>query len=212
MAGYIGSKASVTQVDSYTRTDADAEFVQVSGDTMTGDLSVTGAVTAEDITLSSGALNGVTSSNTFKRVVQAGVIGDSTNYTTTTTSAYAAAGPYVTITPQSSGNTKLIGVFTADLRSSVSAATTDAGTLCVLKYYNGSSYVSTGVTQTPLIASSLTGTAVLDDAISIPFELSNAQRRSDNGTWLVRLYFSCTYSSNLSTIYAGDVIFWEVDE
>jgi len=39
MAGYIGSKASVTQVDGYNRTDADAEFVQVSGDTMTGDLS-----------------------------------------------------------------------------------------------------------------------------------------------------------------------------
>ena len=42
MAGYIGSKASVTQVDGYNRTEADNEFVQVTGDTMTGDLSVTG--------------------------------------------------------------------------------------------------------------------------------------------------------------------------
>lgn len=39
MAGYIGSKASVTQVDGYRRSEADAEFVQVSGDTMTGDLN-----------------------------------------------------------------------------------------------------------------------------------------------------------------------------
>ena len=39
MAGYIGSKASVTQVDGYNRTEADAEFVQVTGDTMSGNLS-----------------------------------------------------------------------------------------------------------------------------------------------------------------------------
>lgn len=39
MAGYIGSKASATLVDGYTRTGADAEFVNLSGDTMSGDLS-----------------------------------------------------------------------------------------------------------------------------------------------------------------------------
>jgi hypothetical protein len=275
MAGYIGSKASVTQVDGYTRTEADAEFVQVAGDTMTGDLSVTGTVkstvsttgdnsfqavsagggnfriypddattanptwlhqsnssedqawsiggvermrleangtlTATDVTLSSGALNGVTSSDTFKRVVQAGVVDDFTDYTTTTTSAYAASGPYVTITPQSPGNTKLIGVFSVDLRSSVSAATMDAGTLLRLRYYNGSSYVNTGGARGPLIASNLAGNATLDDEISIPFQLSNSARRSDTGDWLIRAFFSCTYANNSSTIYTGSVIFWEVD-
>ena len=39
MAGYIGSKSSVTQVDGYTEAEADAEFVTKTGDTMTGDLS-----------------------------------------------------------------------------------------------------------------------------------------------------------------------------
>jgi hypothetical protein len=40
MGGYIGTKASVVQVDGYNRTEADAEFVQVTGDTMTGALNV----------------------------------------------------------------------------------------------------------------------------------------------------------------------------
>jgi len=35
MAGYIGSKTSVTQVDGYNRTEADAEFVSKDGDTIT---------------------------------------------------------------------------------------------------------------------------------------------------------------------------------
>jgi hypothetical protein len=283
MAGYIGSKASITQVDGYNRTEADAEFVQVAGDTMTGDLSFgdndkaifgagsdlqlyhngsnsyldevgtghlfvrannlrlsnadnsqyyliadnsgfvklnyAGATklattsTGVDVTgtITANALNGVTSSNTFKRVVQAGVVDDFTDYTTTTTSAYAAAGPFVSITPQSAGNTKLIGVFSADLRSSVSVNTTDAGTPVRLKYYNGSSYVNTGGVRTPLIASNLAGNVTLDQEISIPFQLNNSQRRSDTGDWLIRLYFSAQYANNTSTVYTGTVIFWEVD-
>ena len=39
MAGYIGSKSSVTQVDGYSEAEADAEFVTKTGDTMSGDLS-----------------------------------------------------------------------------------------------------------------------------------------------------------------------------
>ena len=39
MAGYIGSKSSVTQVDGYSEAEADAEFVTKTGDTMTGNLS-----------------------------------------------------------------------------------------------------------------------------------------------------------------------------
>ena len=45
MAGYIGSKASVTQVDGYNRTEADDRYVNASGDTMTGDLLLGGART-----------------------------------------------------------------------------------------------------------------------------------------------------------------------
>jgi hypothetical protein len=51
MAGYIGSKASVTQVDGYNRAEADAEFVDVTGDTMTGALAVNGNLTVDTNTL-----------------------------------------------------------------------------------------------------------------------------------------------------------------
>ena len=40
MAGYIGSKSSVTLVDGYTEAEADAEFVTKTGDSMTGNLSL----------------------------------------------------------------------------------------------------------------------------------------------------------------------------
>jgi hypothetical protein len=40
MAGYIGSKSSVTQVDGYSEAEADAEFVTKTGDSMTGNLSL----------------------------------------------------------------------------------------------------------------------------------------------------------------------------
>ena len=47
MAGYIGSKSSVTLVDGYTEAEADAEFVTKTGDTMTGDLTVGGNILVE---------------------------------------------------------------------------------------------------------------------------------------------------------------------
>jgi hypothetical protein len=40
MAGYIGKSQGVTQVDGYNRTEADDRYVNASGDTMTGTLSV----------------------------------------------------------------------------------------------------------------------------------------------------------------------------
>jgi hypothetical protein len=51
MAGYIGAKQGVTQVDGYNRSEADAEFVQVTGDTMTGALAVNGNFTVDTDTL-----------------------------------------------------------------------------------------------------------------------------------------------------------------
>ena len=57
MSGYIGSKSSVTQVDGYNRTEADAEFVAKAGDTMTGPLNVTGTVTADGLTLGANNAN-----------------------------------------------------------------------------------------------------------------------------------------------------------
>ena len=55
MSGYIGSKSSVTLVDGYNQTEADAEFVAKAGDTMTGPLSVTGTVTADGLLVDGSA-------------------------------------------------------------------------------------------------------------------------------------------------------------
>jgi hypothetical protein len=57
MAGYIGSKSSVTQVDGYSEAEADAEFVTKTGDTMSGNLDVTGTVTADGLGVVSSGTN-----------------------------------------------------------------------------------------------------------------------------------------------------------
>ena len=51
MAGYIGSKSSVTLVDGYTEAEADAEFVAITGDSMTGGLTITTADNTNQLTL-----------------------------------------------------------------------------------------------------------------------------------------------------------------
>ena len=58
MAGYIGSKSpSVTQVDGYSEAEADAEFVTKTGDTMTGNLDITGTVTSDGLTSTGSGAN-----------------------------------------------------------------------------------------------------------------------------------------------------------
>ena len=51
MAGYIGSKSSVTLVDGYTEAEADAEFVAITGDSMTGGLTITTADNTNQLTI-----------------------------------------------------------------------------------------------------------------------------------------------------------------
>jgi len=51
MNKYIGSTPVVTQVDGYNRTEADAEFVDVTGDTVTGSLTVDQDLTVDTNTL-----------------------------------------------------------------------------------------------------------------------------------------------------------------
>ena len=58
MAGYIGSKSSVTLVDGYTEAEADAEFVTKTGDNDVRQLDVTGTVTG-----STGITTGVNYGN-----------------------------------------------------------------------------------------------------------------------------------------------------
>ena len=58
MAGYIGSKSSVTLVDGYSESEADAEFVTKTGDTMSGNLDVTGTVTSDGLIINNGVVKG----------------------------------------------------------------------------------------------------------------------------------------------------------
>lgn len=51
MAGYIGNKSSVTLVDGYTEAEADAEFVAITGDSMTGGLTITTADNTNQLTI-----------------------------------------------------------------------------------------------------------------------------------------------------------------
>ena len=66
MAGYIGSKASVTQVDGYNRTEADAEFVNdpngaitVSSSNLLVKTNVNNTSSAISTVATSGVINGV---------------------------------------------------------------------------------------------------------------------------------------------------------
>ena len=68
MAGFIGSKASVTLVDGYNQAEADAEFVAKAGDTMTGDLDVDGTVSATSFSGDGSGLTGVGGSTNFGAV------------------------------------------------------------------------------------------------------------------------------------------------
>ena len=49
MAGYIGSKAAVTQVDGYTKTEAESRYANVTGDTFSGNVVVNDTITTTNI-------------------------------------------------------------------------------------------------------------------------------------------------------------------
>lgn len=83
MAGYIGAKQGVTQVDGYNRSEADAEFVNVTGDTMTGNLTVGGTGSFSVSSAVSGVFNRNTSSGATLQVQvvgnNVGTLGSSTD-------------------------------------------------------------------------------------------------------------------------------------
>ena len=55
----VVSQASFQLSESYTSTESDARYVEVAGDTMTGNLNVTGTVTADGLTVDSGSVDTV---------------------------------------------------------------------------------------------------------------------------------------------------------
>ena len=120
MSGYIGSKTSVTLVDGYTQAEADAEFVAKAGDTMTGDLTATGTVTANQF-VGGGA------------IILVGDQSDSTGYSTTSTD-YKTATRFQ-ITPSSS-TSRVIGWFYCQMRATGDQADGDMGNTARVHYLN----------------------------------------------------------------------------
>jgi hypothetical protein len=80
MAGYIGKSQGVTQVDGYNRSEANAEFVQVTGDTMTGALAVNGNLTVDTNTLFVDAANNRVGVGTSSPNAPAAIVSNTTTY------------------------------------------------------------------------------------------------------------------------------------
>ena len=93
MAGYIGSKSSVTLVDGYTEAEADAEFVAITGDSMTGGLTITTADNTNQLTIVSTDADANAGPNlNFRRNSASPADGDLTGQLTFTNNNDAGEG------------------------------------------------------------------------------------------------------------------------
>ena len=194
MAGYIGSKSSVTQVDGYNRTDADAEFVQVSGDTMTGDLSVTGTITANQF-VGGGAIILVDDQS------------DGTNYSTTSTSFQVATRFQVT---PSSSTSRLMGWFYCQMRAVSGVSDGDMGNTAQVHYLNSSNtWTASGNLAQNLRTENGTSTGLQEIAVTFPV-LLNQDHLNVNGVWDVAIRHYEVYDAT-SNIDDGKFYYMEYE-
>ena len=103
MSGYIGSKTSVTLVDGYNRTEADAEFVQDPNGAITVDGSNVGIGTSnpsEALTVIGSSVVGDTTTSYNQLTVSGGHVGDGDNDYGITINAFE---PAITFLDRSSG-------------------------------------------------------------------------------------------------------------
>jgi hypothetical protein len=171
MAGYIGSKASITQVDGYNRTEADVEFVQVSGDTMTGDLNVTGTITANQF-VGGGA------------IILVGNQSDATNYSTQSTNYQVASR--VQVTPSSS-TSHLMGWFYCQMRAIGTVSDGDMGNTARVYYLNSSgSWASASNVAQNLRTENGTSTGSQEIAVTFPV-LFDQGDLNPSGDWDVAI-------------------------
>ena len=173
MAGYIGSKASVTQVDGYNRTEADSEFVQVTGDTMTGNLITSGNVTANQFT------GGGT-------IITSGQLSDSDSYSTTSTNYQTASRFQITPTTSTS---KLLGWFFCQMRATSGTNITDGdmGNTARAHHLNSSgSWSAIGSLVQNLRTENSNSTGYQEIAVTFPIIL-NQSDLSPSGVWDVAI-------------------------
>jgi hypothetical protein len=171
MSGYIGSKASVTLVDGYTQAEADAEFVDKAGDTMTGDLDVIGTVTANQF-VGGGAIILVDNQS------------DSTGYTTTSQS-YQTASRFQ-ITPSTS-TSRLMGWFYCQMRATSGQSDGDMGMTARVHYLNSSNtWAARGNLAQNLRTENGTSTGMQEIAVTFPVFLDQDDL-NPSGVWDVAI-------------------------
>lgn len=204
MAGYIGSKASVTLVDGYTTTEADAEFlnqtegdaryVEISGDTMTGNLITSGTVTANQFT------GGGT-------IILVGNQSDSAQYSTESVN-YTTASRFQ-ITPSTS-TSYLLAWFFFQMRAVGGSADGDRGNTARVHYRNSSaSWISTGNLVQNLHIENGTSTGSQEISATIPVYLTQSNLNS-SGDWDIAVRHYEVYDAT-SYIDDGRIYYMEYE-
>lgn len=194
MAGYIGSKASVTLVDGYNRTEADNEFVQVAGDTMTGNLITSGNVTANQF-IGSGT------------IITVGNLSDGTNYSTTSQNYQTASRFQITPTTSTS---QLFGWFYCQMRATSGQSDGDMGSTARVHYVDSSgSWAATGNLAQNLRTENGTSTGLQEIAVTFPIIL-NQSELGPSGVWDVAIRHYEVYDAT-SNIDDGRLYYMEYE-
>lgn len=165
--------------NTYNRTEADAEFVQVAGDTMTGALTVNGTVTANQF-VGSGA------------IILVGDQSDTTAYTTTSTS-YQTATRFQ-ITPSTS-TSQLLGWFYCQMNATSTDADGDLGNTARVDNLNASSaWAARSSLAQNLRTENGTSTGIQEIAVTFPVLLTQSQL-NPSGKWDVAVRHYSLYAA-----------------
>lgn len=145
---------------------------------------------------------------------QSGVVRDTTDYTTSATTAFSSTGSLLTVSPVRS-DTKLVCTITVN-STATHDGNGDAGIRVRPEYYeaNGAdNQVIANVTnQESFIEASHTGLDEIGVTQSFTFELDSTRKRVDTGNWQVRLRFSSNASGGSATIDSATMSYLEISE
>lgn len=130
---------------------------------------------------------------------------DTTTYSTTTTTQYAAAGEALQYTPHSSSDTSLLVL--SNVYTQAGTNTSDrAGFRGRLEYYDGSTWNnSVALSQGIYIHYNIPDISYARRVVSCALVLSQNERRTDNGNWTPRWYYDSIYGGT-TYIYQTDFL------
>ena len=188
------SYAGFQVADAYTQAEADAEFVAKAGDTMTGDLDVTGTVTANQF-VGGGA------------IILVGGQSSGANYTTTSQN-YQTATRFQ-ITPSSS-TSQLLGWFFCQMRATSGQSDGDMGNVARVHYIDSSgSWVAAGNLAHNIRNENGSSTGMQEIAVTLPILLTQDQLNA-SGVWDVAIRHYESYDAT-SAIDDGRLQYMEYE-